>query len=1230
MKYTWHTTPSSSVKVLIKQATGFNINSQSTEVLKEDKTYSFGYKIDVSNYTDDFAVKMYYGNKYNSLSKVLEVLKASGGGWTAGTLQTPYEDFGVYPQDVDGFINVETVVTMTPQPASAFEAQADEIVNYTAQSAVTTNSLSLATHSISFKLKDGTSVSKIYKELIETKQSGNYLNAMLGGFYLEQCSYSTFTQDEYILLDDVCIKEAESYTITFDPNGGTFTDTSLELTDGKYVATVMGSSVELPEITVADETQALLGWYYMDNGVEKEFNGSGITGDMEVYAKYSAEYTVTFDSMGGSEVAAISTTTGSITLPTAPTKTGYSFDGWYTTDGVAFDGTSVTADITVYAKWDSRLYIANFETDKYDTDYATVDTNGVWSNERVLVDGNYVMEYSRTETSGTNDTILNVAFDTKLDSDDSTVEKPTLEDNVTYEMGYMIDFNDYQGSLATEWAMTGGAYGGTQKWYVIDLPFNDDVVIGATKTNGAITSYVHKVAPEAVDGFMTVKTVMKYERQPVSVFESYSADIINWDSVSESTKLYAMAEHFVSYKNSDNEQINVSYKELICTCQATTDSDARFIANQISSMTFSDSKYATNATDSFYLDEVYVMTVESYNVTFDAVDGTFADGSTTATVTSAGSSISLPTAPEKAGYGFLGWVTADGVAFDGTTVTGDITVYAEYGETFTVTFDSNGGSEVASISTATGSITMPENPTRDGYRFDGWYTTDGNVFDGTNITADVTVKARWDSYAYREDFEDGYYDSKYDVVVSGGEQRWSNRLTSEGYMEYIVNGDVTKVRDGDTSNLTILNVVYTGGSFEGNGEVPLSADNKYEAGFRLAPNDFTGKIENIQLTLGGTYNWTYGTLGAISLVNGKLTDPVLGIEEDIANIEGFVSVRAIFDITQNYVADLGDAAKETVNYEALAEDETNKYSIAEIFISYSRKDATIGGGSYKMLIKTADTQHADRLKGIVNIREDFYGNAISGTQSFYLDDIYVKTVETYQVTFNPQGGEFAGYDVDEDGNYVVDAFAGVIEDTIPEPTKDGYTFAGWYTDSTCLTKFEGSMVDDNTTIYARWQTTPTVEKVEKIQDSFVITFSSEMVLTDEDYDIADCIYMIGNGGTIVATTEYTVTSSLVDGKTVLTIKPNGDFTVGVTYVICVTTDAKNLHGTMAEEYMAEITIGMPKLAISNAKAYKADGVTELTNLADEKNTTIKVKFNISTADSSTEYEPIINILSDAE
>jgi uncharacterized repeat protein (TIGR02543 family) len=65
-------------------------------------------------------------------------------------------------------------------------------------------------------------------------------------------------------------------------------------------------------------------------------------------------YTVTFNSQGGSAVSAQTVTPGGIATEPTPTRSGYTFGGWYTasTDGSKYNFSSaVTGNITLYARW---------------------------------------------------------------------------------------------------------------------------------------------------------------------------------------------------------------------------------------------------------------------------------------------------------------------------------------------------------------------------------------------------------------------------------------------------------------------------------------------------------------------------------------------------------------------------------------------------------------------------------------------------------------------------------------------------------------------------------------------------------------------------------------------------------------------------------------------------------------------------------------------------------------
>jgi 6-phosphogluconolactonase (cycloisomerase 2 family) len=82
----------------------------------------------------------------------------------------------------------------------------------------------------------------------------------------------------------------------------------------------------------------------------------------------------------------------------------------------------------------------------------------------------------------------------------------------------------------------------------------------------------------------------------------------------------------------------------------------------------------------------------------------------------AGSAATAPTSPTRTGYSFTGW----SVPFD--NISSALTVQAQYSiNSYTITFDSAGGSAVAPITANYGAaVTAPANPVRAGYTFTGW------------------------------------------------------------------------------------------------------------------------------------------------------------------------------------------------------------------------------------------------------------------------------------------------------------------------------------------------------------------------------------------------------------------------------------------------------------------------------------------------------------------------------
>lgn len=74
-----------------------------------------------------------------------------------------------------------------------------------------------------------------------------------------------------------------------------------------------------------------------------------------------------------------------------------------------------------------------------------------------------------------------------------------------------------------------------------------------------------------------------------------------------------------------------------------------------------------------------------------------------------------------------------------------LTILEVEGELYTVTFDSEGGSEIRSKKVGeNGSVIEPSAPTKEGYTFLGWYLNDEKFDFNTKITSDITLTAKWE------------------------------------------------------------------------------------------------------------------------------------------------------------------------------------------------------------------------------------------------------------------------------------------------------------------------------------------------------------------------------------------------------------------------------------------------------------------------------------------------------
>ena len=111
-------------------------------------------------------------------------------------------------------------------------------------------------------------------------------------------------------------------------------------------------------------------------------------------------YTVTFDSDGGSEVASQAVESGkTATKPTDPTKTGYSFNGWYNGD-TAFDfAAAIEGDVTLKAKWLTAEVFVKVTGTTIKGDETWTPSSSVFVSGRSLTIGDlYVSDHEVTQS----------------------------------------------------------------------------------------------------------------------------------------------------------------------------------------------------------------------------------------------------------------------------------------------------------------------------------------------------------------------------------------------------------------------------------------------------------------------------------------------------------------------------------------------------------------------------------------------------------------------------------------------------------------------------------------------------------------------------------------------------------------------------------------------------------------------------------------------------------------
>ena len=461
------------------------------------------------------------------------------------------------------------------------------------------------------------------------------------------------------------------------------------------------------------------------------------------------QYTITFNTDGGSTVAAITQDYGSdITAPADSTKVGYTFAGW----DVEIPETMPAKNVTITATWTINQYTITFDTDGGSAIAAiTQDYNTeVTAPEDPEKTGYTFVGWSPAIPNtmpGKNVTVTaqwtvnqyTITFDT---DGGSTVQPITQDYNTTV-------------TAPEDPTRTGYTFAGWDIKIPETMPAENLKVTARWKINSYTITFdsAGGTAVEAItaDYGETVRAPEDPTREGYT-FASWSP-VLPGTMPAENLKVTAQWDinsYTITYKNGD-DVVDIQTYAYGADVTATT------VATSKEGHTFAGWLDVPDTMPAQNLEVQAEWTVNSYLLTYVPNFGTF-NGETEITY-AYGTKITKPKDPTRTGYTFLGWY-ANGTAFDFDTMTMPaaefyLTALWQVNQ-YTITFDSTGGTDVASITQDYNTaVTEPDEPTREGYTFAGWFTgangTGDRYFSGSTLYMPLNglnLYAKWDVQAY--------------------------------------------------------------------------------------------------------------------------------------------------------------------------------------------------------------------------------------------------------------------------------------------------------------------------------------------------------------------------------------------------------------------------------------------------------------------------------------------------
>ena len=453
-----------------------------------------------------------------------------------------------------------------------------------------------------------------------------------------------------------------------------------------------------------------------------------------------------------------------ITLPD-PTKPGHIFDGWYTSDGAQCDyTTAVTENVTVTARWTLKTQSVSSEQELNDAladisvgkIFLTADidiSSSLTVNRKVTLDLNgYVLRYADTTANGSVFKIVSGGDLTVIDSrpdaehrfnSDNILWAPDEQNGKEIVMGGVIT-----GGTGTPCYVNGSSYfvacgGGVYLEGDARFTMDGGNIVGCIANTG---------------GGVHISENGSFTMNGGSIMGCSSWDLSGPNGTPYFGGVYLDSGTFTmtggvikdcakySVVLNENATMNANGGEIYGVVEVGKNSYVTGLDGIAGVTVFRDNFWIYHNSARVDWGIFYGSITNYYDDPIIGLTVTYMNGETiyARQILPSGTLATRPDAPTTTpGYTFGGWNKADGTAWDYASdkVTDNITLYAKWiANTYTVTFDTAGGTEIAPITQDYGTqIASPAAPTREGYNFVGW----DKSIPATMPAENITITAQW-------------------------------------------------------------------------------------------------------------------------------------------------------------------------------------------------------------------------------------------------------------------------------------------------------------------------------------------------------------------------------------------------------------------------------------------------------------------------------------------------------